>query len=338
MLSPCGAQKKERNDCPPIKVEKEAAAAIVFHSSPTSPRERQKRKKKKRKKEKGGPSGEFRGPHRNSRWKTAPKLLTFPKTRTSQPSQKKKAKFSILAGLFSHDRLSALHISIATEPLKSESRTNLDRIDPGLAAASLAASPPLSFFTRGVRGAGYGRIDTISGLRARAAGPSRASQTVLNTSSSDSDSDADSGDEVRSRSAVVTKKKRTNHNPLVQSTGAVRKQPRPDTAPDSEDDIYPASSASPASTAATSLQKIRDDATRHSNWDLDSSTPADAGSRPAMQMASTGVRRGSPRRPSALRAVPRQAACSMRQPKVLERMNKARAAKQQMKTAGNSSM
>ncbi|ETS61655.1 ring finger protein [Moesziomyces aphidis] len=149
------------------------------------------------------------------------------------------------------------------------------------ASTQSAASEPVVTFKRKrgppSRAAPAATASPSTSSSSAAPGPSRASQAVLNTSSSDSDSDADSGDEVRSRSAVVTKKKRTNHNPLVQSTGAVRKQPRPDTAPDSEDDIYPSYSAAPASTAATSLQKIRDDATRHSNWDLDSSTPADAG-------------------------------------------------------------
>ncbi|CDU25689.1 uncharacterized protein SPSC_05860 [Sporisorium scitamineum] len=106
------------------------------------------------------------------------------------------------------------------------------------------------------------------------AGPSR----VSSHNRSDSDSDRD---DFESSPAVVIKKKRSNHNPLVQSTGSVYRKSKLGQADDDQDDSYgleEASSSQPASylnraagtsTNASSLKKIRDDATRHSDWDFD---------------------------------------------------------------------
>ncbi|KAJ1020730.1 hypothetical protein NDA16_004122 [Ustilago loliicola] len=122
-------------------------------------------------------------------------------------------------------------------------------------------------------------------------GPSRASHSVSNGTSSRLDSDSDS-DESGSSSAVVIKKKRSNTNPLVQSTGAVYRKSKPGgTANDDSDDddqgdsiyglektkalssykdrVRDSSASNSANTATNSLQRIRDDATRHSDWDLD---------------------------------------------------------------------
>ena len=93
---------------------------------------------------------------------------------------------------------------------------------------------------------------------------------------------------------MVVKKRRANHNPLVQSTGAVLRRSKLGGDSDDDDDAYkldaesrPSGSSrsgdarASTSTAASSLQRIRDDATRHSDWDLTtpSSTLKDAAKR-----------------------------------------------------------
>lgn len=126
------------------------------------------------------------------------------------------------------------------------------------------------------------------------AGPSRAFHSVANATSSRLNGDSDS-DESGSSSAVVIKKKRSNNNPLVQSTGAVYRKSKLSGATDGnsddedrDDSLYGiegeaktkasqsykdrmghSSASTTANTATDSLQRIRDDATRHSDWDLD---------------------------------------------------------------------
>ncbi|CBQ72360.1 conserved hypothetical protein [Sporisorium reilianum SRZ2] len=107
------------------------------------------------------------------------------------------------------------------------------------------------------------------------AGPSR-----LSHNRSDSDSDRDDSE---SSSAVVVKKKRSNHNPLVQSTGSVYRKSKL-----GQDDSYALTSSRPTgapTTTASSLQKIRDDATRHSDWDLDNPSSSSSAKTPATSNA-----------------------------------------------------
>ncbi|SOV05059.1 Pre-mRNA-splicing factor CWC24 [Ustilago sp. UG-2017a] len=157
---------------------------------------------------------------------------------------------------------------------------------------------------------------TSSSTTSSNAGPSKASHSVSNATSSRLDSDSDS-EGSGSSSAVVIKKKRTNNNPLVQSTGAVyRKSKLGSTGTgDSDDDELDASSyelegegrsrvqpshrdrigdssaSLTANTAADSLQRIRDDATRHSDWDLD--TIAASNKDTPMDSNSDGLYRGA---------------------------------------------
>ncbi|TKY86409.1 hypothetical protein EX895_004558 [Sporisorium graminicola] len=130
-------------------------------------------------------------------------------------------------------------------------------------------------------------------------GPSRISSR--NRSGSDSDpSDSESS------SAVVIKKKRSNNNPLVQSTGSVYRKSKLGRTEDDDDDSYSLEEGNPtsssaylsrtpgstgaSSTNASSLQKIRDDATRHSDWDLDT-TPSS--SEPSRTSNADGLYRGA---------------------------------------------
>ncbi len=104
----------------------------------------------------------------------------------------------------------------------------------------------------------------------------------------DSDSDEEGSG---ASSAVIVKKKRANHNPLVQSTGAVSRRSKLGGAASDEeqDEVYGIDSeeasrgtlsyrdrlsdSTTTRSTSDSLQKIRDDATRHSNWDLEDSAP-----------------------------------------------------------------
>lgn len=125
------------------------------------------------------------------------------------------------------------------------------------------------------------------------AGASRVSRHVpIHHPQGDSDGEgSDSGSAV-----VITKKKRSKLNPLVQSTGSVLRRPKLDRADsgDSDEDqdsgirstasgAYrdrfgdsSASSSHPPSSNSRgdSLQRIRDDATRHSDWDLETLSPS----------------------------------------------------------------
>lgn len=117
------------------------------------------------------------------------------------------------------------------------------------------------------------------------AGPSRPSRP------SDSDSD-DQGS--TSRSSVIIKKKRTNYNPLVASTGSVLRRSKLDDDFDQDDALLDLDApASSASRPNKSLQKIRDDATRHSNWDLDPSSASIDPSAPSKDTNSDGLYRGA---------------------------------------------
>ncbi|KAJ9475154.1 Pre-mRNA-splicing factor CWC24 [Pseudozyma hubeiensis] len=121
-------------------------------------------------------------------------------------------------------------------------------------------------------------------------GPSRVSRDRSDSDTSGSDNE---------RSAVVVKKKRSNRNPLVQSTGSVYRKSKLDSSHDSDDE-YPLESnqasrdvipTTTGSSTASSLAKIREDATKHSDWDLDN--PPTTSSLKAPLTNSDGLYRGA---------------------------------------------
>lgn len=79
----------------------------------------------------------------------------------------------------------------------------------------------------------------------------------------------------------MIKKKRATNNAQVQSTGSVLRRSKLNHDDPDDDEAYSAVEADGSangrdrSTATDSLQKIRDDATRHSNWDLEGTTSTD---------------------------------------------------------------
>ncbi|EST08498.1 Zinc finger, CCCH-type [Kalmanozyma brasiliensis GHG001] len=152
-----------------------------------------------------------------------------------------------------------------------------------VSADASSAAPPVVVFKRKRGPAASTSNNAPASSSSSSAGPSRptisASTATPNRTALSNDS---SDDDVESSSAVVIKKKRSNNNPLVQSTGSVYRKSKLGSligddgndddsyALDTDSSSHPCRSNTDAS--ATSRQKLRDDATKHSNWDLDSTT------------------------------------------------------------------
>ncbi|KIS70090.1 U2-type spliceosomal complex subunit CWC24 [Mycosarcoma maydis] len=136
------------------------------------------------------------------------------------------------------------------------------------ATESGAASSPVVVFKRKRGRASQGTSSTLTNVATSSqAGPSGASRAHSDSGSSRSDSE--------SGSTVVIKKKRRSANPLVQSTGRVYRKLKLSGSLDGEkensvdaDESGDAGLTS-SSIASSSLQKMREDATRNSDWDLD---------------------------------------------------------------------
>ncbi|GAC92944.1 hypothetical protein PHSY_000504 [Pseudozyma hubeiensis SY62] len=148
-------------------------------------------------------------------------------------------------------------------------------------ASSSAAAPAVVFKRKrgpASRAASSNTADVVAASSSTSApntsnqpGPSRVSRDRSNSESSGSDHE---------RSAVVVKKKRSNHNPLVQSTGSVYRSKSKLGSSHDSDDEYPLESeqasrdvlpTTTGTSTASSLAKIREDATKHSDWDLENS-------------------------------------------------------------------
>ncbi|SNX84746.1 related to Pre-mRNA-splicing factor CWC24 [Melanopsichium pennsylvanicum] len=142
---------------------------------------------------------------------------------------------------------------------------------------------------------------TVSSSFSSGAGPSRAP----NNTSKSSESDSDDETAISTLSSLVHKKKRVNNNPLVQSTGSVLRKSKfsgggsdddPDDSLHSLDNDFkskssPSDQSRTFSTTNHSLEKIRDDATRHSDWDLETASSA---SKDATQFSNAdGLYRGA---------------------------------------------
>lgn len=165
------------------------------------------------------------------------------------------------------------------------------------ASSSSSAAAPAVVFKRkrgpASRATSSSTADVVaasSSTSSKQPGPSRVSRDRSDSDPSGSDNE---------RSAVVVKKKRSNHNPLVQSTGSVYRKSKLGSSHDSDDE-YPleseqasrdAISTTTGSSTASSLAKIREDATKHSDWDLDNPS---ANSSPNPPLAnSDGLYRGA---------------------------------------------
>ncbi|SPO26231.1 probable Pre-mRNA-splicing factor CWC24 [Ustilago trichophora] len=171
----------------------------------------------------------------------------------------------------------------------------------GSEGSGAATSPVIFKRKRGIASRPATSTSTLASTSSNnaAAGPSRASHSLSNGRPTRSDSDSDEeGSGPLSSSLVIKKKKRTNHNPLVQSTGSVLRRSK--LGGDSDDDesykLDEESSTRSSGTTRTindSLQKIRNDATKHSDWDLDTASSTSKDATPSTSSNADGLYRGS---------------------------------------------
>ena len=182
----------------------------------------------------------------------------------------------MLETLCSHAATISLRILVSIPPLGDFTAVSMDAsAEPGGAAS------PTVVFKRKRGPASRATTSTPSQVDTPASSSSDTIPAPSRLSRSQSASDSDS-DDPDSHSTVVIKKKRSNNNPLVQSTGPVHRKKLADDRADDDEYALESDTAKPTyrdcysttSTTSDSLQKIRDDATKHSDWDLD--TPSSA--------------------------------------------------------------